>query len=309
SNNSVTAGTTVTAVADVSITNTDNPDPVNAGASLAYTLDASNAGPSTAQTITVTDTLPAGVTFQNTTGTASGWTCNHSAGVVTCTRGNIPVAGTRTIVINVTAPATNGNIQNSATITAATSDLDPSDNTAVASTTVTGGTTHADLSIAKSDSADPVSAGAALSYTLAVTNAGPETATGVSVSDPLPAGVAFVSASGTGWSCNQSSGTVTCTRVNLDPGAAPAITINVTAPGSAATLSNTATVTTTSIDANAANNSDTEGTTVTAAADLSITKSDSADPVAPGATITYTLAVANAGPSAASSLTVTDNLP
>src|SRR4030095_3709847 len=83
----------------------------------------------------------------------------------------------------------------------------------------------ADLSITKGDAPDPVSTHAALTYTLDVANAGPAPASTVTVTDPLPAGTAFVSATGSGWACNQASGTVTCTRARLAVGAAPPITI------------------------------------------------------------------------------------
>src|SRR3989475_10060245 len=63
----------VTGSADLSITKTDNPDPVNAGATLTYTVTVTNGGPSTAANVQATDNLPAGVTFQSASGT--GWTC------------------------------------------------------------------------------------------------------------------------------------------------------------------------------------------------------------------------------------------
>src|SRR3989442_928312 len=71
----------VIAQADLSITKTDNPDPVNAGATLTYTVTVTNGGPSTAANVQVTDNLPAGVTFQSASGT--GWTCMQAGGVVT----------------------------------------------------------------------------------------------------------------------------------------------------------------------------------------------------------------------------------
>ena len=66
----------------------------------------------------------------------------------------------------------------------------------------------------------------------------------MSVTDTLPAGVTFVSATGTGWTCtNVGNVSVTCTRPTLAAGAtAPTITVVVTAPGQAATLTNTAAV-------------------------------------------------------------------
>src|SRR5256712_2190391 len=69
---------TVTGSADLSITKTDNPDPVNAGATLTYTVTVTNSGPSTAANVQVTDNLPAGVTFQTASGT--GWTCMQAGG-------------------------------------------------------------------------------------------------------------------------------------------------------------------------------------------------------------------------------------
>src|SRR5207302_500542 len=167
----------------------------------------------------------------------------------------------------------------------------------------------ADLSITKSDSPDPVTAGGTLTYTLSVSNAGPSTAANVSVSDTLPAGVTFVSATGSGWTCSQAGGVVTCTRASLAPGAAPAITIVVTAPSEGGTITNTATVSSSTNDANTGNNTATETTTVTASADLSITKSDSPDPVVAGGTLTYTLSVSNGGPSTAANVSVSDTLP
>jgi uncharacterized repeat protein (TIGR01451 family) len=166
-----------------------------------------------------------------------------------------------------------------------------------------------DLSISKSDDPDPVLAGAPLTYTLSVGNAGPDTATSVSVTDILPGGVAFQSATGAGWSCSQSSGIVSCTRGSLATGPAPAITIVVNAPAGGGSIENTASVSSFNRDPNTANNTATATTTVRVPADLSITKTDSPDPVDASAPLTYTLAVTNAGPGPASAVTVTDTLP
>ncbi len=98
--------------------------------------------------------------------------------------------------------------------------------------TVGGGVASADLSIVKTDSPDPVNAGATVTYTLAVSNAGPDTATTLTVTDTLPAGVTNAAASGTGWTCNPpSGGAISCTRASLAVGAAPNITLTATAPG------------------------------------------------------------------------------
>lgn len=154
--------------------------------------------------------------------------------------------------------------------------------------------TSADLSIAKSDSIDPVTVGGALAYTLAVNNAGPDAATSVSVVDTLPAGVAFVSASGTGWTCGEALGVVTCTLPSLAAGPAAAITVNVTAPATAGSMTNNVTVSATEADPNGGNNSDSEDTGVVAPPNIGATKSV-AGSFLPGGAIIYTVVITNSG--------------
>jgi uncharacterized repeat protein (TIGR01451 family) len=256
-NNSQTDTDTLTPVADLSISKSDTPDPVNAGATLTYTLSVNNAGPSMATSVTVTDTLPGGVTFGNATG--SGWSCGENSGVVTCTRANLGVGAAPNIVITVTAPANGGNITNNAGVTSTTTDANPGNNTTSADTTVTP---VADLSITKTDTPDPVNANVTLTYTLSVNNAGPSTATSVTVTDPLPPGMSFVGATGTGWACSTGVSGVTCARANLAVGAAPDITLVATAPLTNGTLVNQATVSTATNDPNAANDVASTSTTV-----------------------------------------------
>ena len=162
----------------------------------------------------------------------------------------------------------------------------------------------ANLSITKTDAPDPVQVGQNVTYTIGVHNAGPDAASAVKVVDTLPAGTTFVSASGTNWNCNHSSGAVTCNRTggNLPAGVgaagdAPNITIVVAAPATAGTISNSATVSSPNDDT-PANNTATATTTVTSEADLSITKSDGVTSVTAGdgVTYTYTITVSNGGP-------------
>jgi uncharacterized repeat protein (TIGR01451 family) len=117
---------------------------------------------------------------------------------------------------------------------------------------------QADLEISKVDSPDPVTVGDNLTYTITVINLGPDAATNVVVTDTLPSGVTFVSASS---GCVHSAGVVTCNLGDIPAGGSVTITIvvTVTAPG---TISNTATVTSDTLDPNTANNSDAEPTEV-----------------------------------------------
>ncbi len=138
-----------------------------------------------------------------------------------------------------------------------------------------------DLSMTKTDSADPVTQGASFFYTLQVDNAGPDTATSLTVTDTLPAGVVFVSVSGTGWSCSESTGTVTCTRDELAAGSAPPITVSVTAPEGGTTLDNTASVSSADNDSNSSNDQDSESTVVEGCYVLTLEHTgNGADPVA-----------------------------
>ncbi len=157
----------------------------------------------------------------------------------------------------------------------------------------------ADLALTLSDSPDPVFGTTPLTYTLAVSNAGPSAATSLSVFLTLPSGAAFSSAAGPGWTCGESGGVVTCTRPTLSVGAAPDITVQVT-PGPAATvLTSLARVSATETDPNLANNSDTEATTVNAplvwiGRRTKTMVADSGE-LAPNANVTYTLTLTNTG--------------
>ena len=307
-NNSTTISTTVTGSADLSLTKTDSADPVVAGSAFTYTISVSNAGPSNAASLTMTDNLPVGVTGVSASG--SGWTCAPPAsGVLTCTRATLNTGVTApAITVSVTAPANAVTLSNVASIAAATSDPDNSNNSDTETTDVTA---SSNLAIALADSPDPVDAGATLQYTISPTNAGPSTAADITVTDTLPATVTFGAFTTTsGWSCSQAAGTITCTRTAFAAGANVPIVFTVTAPTQSGSITNSATITSaTTPDPNAANNAASITTAVNARADLSIAVVDDPDPVATGATLTYTIQVSNAGPSDAASLTMTDTLP
>ncbi|MCL4295825.1 MAG: S8 family serine peptidase [Anaerolineae bacterium] len=93
--------------ADLAITKSDNPDPVQAGSQLTYTIVVTNNGPATANGVVVTDTLDANTTFVSS---SLGAACTHSSGVVTCNLGGLtPGQSTSfTITVNVSATAPTG---------------------------------------------------------------------------------------------------------------------------------------------------------------------------------------------------------
>jgi uncharacterized repeat protein (TIGR01451 family) len=126
-------GTTAGTGADLSVTKTDSPDPVQVGGTLTYTLTVHNDGPETANGVVLTDTLPASVTFVGAN--ASQGSCAHAAGVVTCSLGPLAAGAVATVTIQVT-PNAPGTITNTASVTANEADPDPSDNTDSEDTTV-----------------------------------------------------------------------------------------------------------------------------------------------------------------------------
>jgi len=149
-------------------------------------------------------------------------------------------------------------------------------------------------------------------YTATVTNNGPSQASApIKITDTLPAGLSFLTGSGTGWSCGTVGQTVTCTSTQpISVGATSTVGINVsvspTAPGS---VTNTATVTGVEADPNPANNTATDPTTVTALADLALSATALPDPVKAKGLLTYTITLTNNGPTAASGVVLTFAAP
>ena len=135
--------------ADLSIAKSANPTTVDAGQSLTYTLTATNGGPDTATSLTVSDTLPGNVTF-----VSAGAGCGESGGTVTCTAASLANGANVPFTITVTAPSAGGTISNTATVTSSTTDPNASNDSVTLVTTVND---SADLSIAKS--ANPTTVG------------------------------------------------------------------------------------------------------------------------------------------------------
>ena len=171
----------------------------------------------------------------------------------------------------------------------------------------------ADLAVIKSGNPNIVTAGETLTYTITVTNNGPDPATGVVLTDILPPGVTCNTATASPGSCNiLSGGTVTCNLFDLGTLIIPSAIVNIVVtvdPSTTGTLVNTATVSGNETDPILSNNTDTEGTTVDTETDLAITKSGNPSTVIAGETLTYILTASNNGPSDATGVTVTDILP
>jgi uncharacterized repeat protein (TIGR01451 family) len=310
-NNTASDPTTVVADVDLTIDKSHSGD-LSLGTNGVYTLTASNAGGTgTSGTVTVTDVLPAGLSFVSAAG--AGWTCANASGTVTCTRTTAITAGGSAPNITLTvsvAEAAFPTVTNTASVSGGgepaanngnNSDSDP--------TTVVA----PDLTIDKSHTGN-FTQGVNGTYTLLVSNDGGVATTGtVTVSDVLPTGLGFSSAAGGGWTCGLASGTVTCTRTNgINAGSsAPAITLVVTVGAAAVpSVTNIASVSGGGEPAaNNGNNSDSDPTTVVAGVDLTVDKSHTGS-FTEGVNGVYSVVASNGGGTAtAGTVTVTDALP
>ena len=259
-NNSVTIQTPVVVSTDLSITKTASKNPALVNQIFAYNLQVTNLGPAAANNVTAVDQLPSGISFVSAT--PSQGTCAHASGTVTCHFGALAVGANATAVLKVKAREA-GALSNTATVSATEADHDTSNNSA---TVQTSAILSADLSVKKRDSADPVLLGQQFTYTLTVANAGFVAATGVVVTDTLPASMAFVSASASQGSITSappagSSGTVVASLGNMAVGATAtvAITVEATQPGS---FTNAAAVAGDQSDHDTTNNTHKQTTTV-----------------------------------------------
>ncbi len=276
-NNTDTESTAVNAQANLGVAKTDSPDPVAAGTNLTYTITVTNAGPSAAASVSLTDVIPANTTFVSAAQT-SGPTFGLSpppaggTGTFTATAATFAAGATATfvLVVNVNANVPQGGtITNTATVASSTTDTNPSNNSDTETTSVNA---QADLQVTKTDSPDPVSAGSNLTYTITLTNAGTSDAQNVSLSDAIPANTTFVSATqtaGPAFSLTTppagGTGVFTAMAASLPAGATAvfSLVVNVNASTTiGTTITNTATASTTTTDVNPGNNSDTETTSV-----------------------------------------------
>jgi uncharacterized repeat protein (TIGR01451 family) len=179
---------------------------------------------------------------------------------------------------------------------------------------------RADLAITNTAPRYPVHQGTYLSFSLQLTNAGPDNASAVTLRDAIPDHTTFYSldqTSGPALTCATPSsgdtGIITCAAIDFPLSAVAAFTLWVRVDTDAAvgsTITNTVDVLAATPDPYSGNNSAAAAREVSAvAADLAVTISDSPDPVTPGGTLTYYITVVNNGPDRAMAVTLTDEVP
>jgi uncharacterized repeat protein (TIGR01451 family) len=291
--------------ADLSVALGDAPDPVVTGQTLTYSATVRNLSASRESSNTwFRQALPAGANFVS----ASPASCSNASDTVDCDLGSLAEGASVAVTVRVTMSAT-GTASSSATVAGGRHDTNAANNTASVSTAVYD-PSWADVSVTMSDAPDPAVVGNNLVYTLTVTNGGPATATGVTLTDNLPAGMTFVSATPAG--CSEAGGVVTCALGTRNAGENAAATITVTPTATSTSgVTNTASVTRAQFDPVAANDSAGVSTLVydPSWTDLAVTIADTPDPVLVGGALSYAMTVTNNGPGAASAVTLTGTFP
>ncbi len=342
---SVTSGTGGN-TADVGTVKTASPGTVVAGEILTYTLEITNIGTGTSSDIEVSDLLSSlinsgsGATGQGfisasiANGIATGVSCSDSASgssarQLDCTIDTLPVctpapgpgADCPVITVQVRPGGNGGGYTNTFTaISQTTPDPNLTNNQASASYTLEA---RADVTVVKTATPDPVDAGQNLTYVVTAQNLnnGLSQADNVEIVDTLPAGVTFISASGSGASCatalsagdvTGAADTVTCDMGDISNGGQRSVTIVVrpTNATQSTTITNDADVTTDTVEIDVTNNSDSVDVDVEAPdVDLLVNKIDDVDPLTVDDTTFYTVTVRNSGPSVSENVVMTDTLP
>src|SRR5205807_1320526 len=296
-NNSASA-TETPQQADLALAKTVNNTTANVGDTITFTVTLSDNGPNSASNVQVSDLLPAGLSFVSAN--PSQGTYNSGAGVWMV--GSVTVTTPVTLQILAQVVST-GPQTNTAAISRA-DQFDPNLNNNSASATETP--QQADLVVIKTVNNPTPNVGDNLTFTITLSDNGPNTATNVQVTDLLPAGLSLVSATPSQGSYNSGSGVWTVGTV--DTLSARTLTLSALVVSSAP-RTNTATITRADqFDPNANNNSSSASETPQQA-DLGLSKAVNNGTPNVGDVITFTVTLSNQGPNTATNITVHDPLP
>jgi len=309
---------------DLSVSKAHSGDPISYGDTTDFEITVCNEGDETCESaVTVIDDLPIGTTFAGNSG--SGWTCTASGGSVTCEHPNSGgLAGgdclpPLTLTVDVGSQDEVGpEIANCATVEQGDPDLGHKQDCVKVPIEPSEG--DCDLGITKHYDGDVIVAGTTATFEIEVCNEGDGPCTdSVTVVDGLPSGVSFDSGTGTGWSCTESGGVVSCSHDNsggLAPGEClPILELTVDVGSMDETgdqIRNCASIE--GSDADTSNNRDCVSVPVQppkGTCDLSIQKTHSdGGVVMAGDTTTFDILVCNEGDGFCSDpVTVTDDLP
>lgn len=299
---------------DFSITKTDGVTTYTPGLTLTYTVVVTNNSSVNVSGVTVSDTKPSQVTTWGWCVAPCTPTANTNANLSTTVNLAAGNSITYSILANIDLGAT-GNLVNTASVGVPSGYIDTNNGNSSATDTDTLTTISADLSITKDDGVTIVNNGNTVTYTVRVTNSGPDTVTGAILSDPAVAGLnkTGVLCSGTPSQCVTPPSVAqiqngTFALPTLTNGQFYEISISASVTATSGNVTNTATVSAPAgvNDPNTANNSASDTDAVTLTADLQITKTDNSTDYVANALKTYVITVTNFGPSDVTGASVTD---
>ena len=303
-NDTDSAGGTAGGLADVSVTKTlTDTSPYLTNDTITFTIAASNAGPDTAENVTITDT-PANVTITGVTDDDAGNLCTTATLQSGCNIGSLTNGQTITFTVTATIDS-EGAFSNDVAISADETDPNAGNDTDSAGGSAGG---LADVSITKSlvDSS-PYSVGQTITFTLIASNAGPDTAENVTITDiPTDVTITGVTDDDAGNLCTTATLQSGCNIGSLTNGQTITFTVTATIDASVSAFSNSVSITADETDNVPSNNSSSDGGSVSDA-DVSVTKSlVDTSPYFISDTVTFTIVASNAGPGTANNVTITD---
>ena len=312
--------------ADISVTKTADVTSTVEGGTIHYTVAVTDLGPATSTGVVATDTLPAGLTFVSAT-TSEG---SYVSSTGTWTIGTLSASSTATLNIAATVNVGEAGqvITNFAIAgaSASTTDPNPTNNSSSVPVSIAPSSTvnYADLSIVKTADVASTTEGGTINYTIAVTDNGPATSTGVVATDTLPSGLTFENATASVGTYSSSTGAWTIGDLSASTTATLNIAAKVNSGTAGTVITNTAIVaeSASSTDNNPGNNSSSVSVSIpsngggctsncggTQFADLSVVKTADVTSTVEGGTIHYTVAVTDNGPATSTGVSVTDALP
>jgi len=289
--------------ADMALGMTAQPNPIIAGNNLTYTISVTNLGPSSATNVVVSHLLPNTVTFVSAF--PSQGTYAQQGGLVTFNLGPMNPQTTATLTV-IVQPNVVGQLFSTATVTSEQPDPNALNNSATAQTQVNPAT--ADLAVGIAAAPSPVLIDSTLTYTVSLTNNGPNPATVIIVTNVLPASAPILSATFSRGTALYAGNVIIWSLPSLASGASATATILVT-PTAEGTITATATAGGQELDPITANNTATISTVVGPAADLALSLTGFPSPVVAGSNVTYSIDVTNQGPSTATGVSLNDLLP
>lgn len=300
-NNTTTASHFVQPLVDLAVTQTTPPAPVLLNQATSTTLIVTNHGPNAASGVWLTNRLPGNATYQSST--ASQGSCTATGPEVICNLGVIPVATSASVTIRF-VPGTTGTQSNAARVVSAEEDSNTLNNLQSPAFVVSPAT---DLFLAASVSGNTVPVTQDYVITLDLTNRGP-LAVSATLRNALPATTTFISAFTTRGACTNQGGEVDCQFDNLVPNESARVILRARAD-SLGPITNIASAAGTLPDNDASNNIITNLSQVVPNANLAISMTDRPSPVWLGDNLVYAIAITNLGPSAATNVVVTNQLP